>query len=171
MVGIYLFPVEEKDHQVSDTTFPKGTKMRRITGILSVGATLALIFSVAAGTATAATASGGTTAARVAATTVSSAASYSHWVSTTGAKVGWNPTGEHLGICDTAADGHHPVAFYYLSTRPGYEYRADASVGNGGCADLNFDLPESATIRYAACNAEGETLLNCSGFITESARG
>jgi hypothetical protein len=145
--------------------------MHKITGILGVGATLALTLGVAAGTATAAPAPGAATVVRVAATTVSPAVTYAHWVSTTGAKVGWNPTGEHLGICDTKADGHHPVAFYYLSTDPGYEFRADANVGNGGCADLNFDLPESASIEYAACNAEGDTLLNCSGFVTESANG
>lgn len=145
--------------------------MHKFTKALCAGAALALAFNMTTGTASAATAPGAATTLRVATTTFSSAADYSHWVYTTGAKVGWNPTGEHLGICDTKADGHHPVAFYYLSTSPGYEYRADANVGNGGCADLNFDLPESATIEYAACNAEGDTLLNCSGFVTESARG
>jgi hypothetical protein len=80
-----------------------------------------------------------------------------------GAMVCWNPTGEHLYICDTASDGHHPAARYYRSDSAGLKSKhADVSYGN--CLDHNLSLPESGWVDYQACNYEGSSLLSCSGF-------
>ncbi|MCX2729772.1 hypothetical protein OOZ19_05940 [Saccharopolyspora sp. NFXS83] len=84
-------------------------------------------------------------------------------VASGGALVCFNPTGEHLYICDRAADGHHPVARYYRSDKSGLKTK-HANVGNGKCLDWNLSIPESGWVDYRACNYEGSTALSCSSF-------
>ncbi|TDC95548.1 hypothetical protein E1161_04800 [Saccharopolyspora aridisoli] len=88
-----------------------------------------------------------------------------------GAMVCFNPTGEHLYICDNASDGHHPVARYYRSDSSGLKTK-HADVGYGTCLDHNLSIPESGWINYQACNYEGSTQLSCGYFSGRiSARG
>ena len=81
----------------------------------------------------------------------------------------FNPTGEHLFVCDTAADGHHPEVDYSINggTWTGAAY----DLGAGNCEDVNLDIAESGSISYLACTVEGTTALSCSGYITRSANG
>lgn len=80
-----------------------------------------------------------------------------------GALVCFNPYGEHLYICDNAADGHHPVGRYYRSDKSGLKTK-HATPQNGACYDHNLAIPESGWINYQACNYEKSTLLSCSSF-------
>lgn len=80
-----------------------------------------------------------------------------------GALVCFNPYGEHLYICDTASDGHHPVARYYRSDKSGQKVK-HASVGAGYCYDHNLSIPESGWVNYQACNYEKDTVLSCSSY-------
>ncbi|QUH00609.1 hypothetical protein HUO13_07060 [Saccharopolyspora erythraea] len=80
-----------------------------------------------------------------------------------GAMVCFNPTGEHLYICDNAKDGHHPVARYYRSDSSGLKTK-HADVGYGTCLDHNLSIPDSGWINYRACNYEGSTQLSCGSF-------
>ncbi|CAM04652.1 hypothetical protein A8924_5797 [Saccharopolyspora erythraea NRRL 2338] len=80
-----------------------------------------------------------------------------------GAMVCFNPTGEHLYICDNASDGHHPVARYYRSDSSGLKTK-HADVGFGTCLDHNLSIPDSGWINYQACNYEGSTQLSCGSF-------
>ncbi|MDI5968117.1 hypothetical protein POF50_001930 [Streptomyces sp. SL13] len=86
-----------------------------------------------------------------------------------GALACFNPTGEHLYVCDNAADGHHPGVNYFITG--GSWKNAQYDLGNGACHDLNLDIAESDDITYQACNYEGSTALSCSVYETVSARG
>lgn len=79
------------------------------------------------------------------------------------ALVCFNPYGEHLYICDVAADGHHPVGRYYRSDSSGLKTK-HAAPESGGCYDHNLAIPESGWINYQACNYEKETQLSCGSF-------
>ncbi|WP_053720690.1 hypothetical protein [Saccharothrix sp. NRRL B-16348] len=74
-----------------------------------------------------------------------------------GAMVCFNPTGEHLYVCDVEADGHHPAARYQGShdTEWAYKHHTGPGSGVGTCLDVDFDMPENTSIRYAALNFEG----------------
>jgi hypothetical protein len=86
-----------------------------------------------------------------------------------GAYVCFNPTGEHLWICDNAADGHHPGAHYGVDS--GANHQVDYDLGFGNCQDVNLDLAETSTIHYKACNYEGSVELDCSSWVYYSAMG
>jgi hypothetical protein len=87
-----------------------------------------------------------------------------------GATACFNPTGEHLVVCDTAADGHHPGAWYLLTA--GVEWHnVQYNLGAGECHDLNLDMAESAYIQYQACNYEGSNELSCSSYALAPAKG
>jgi hypothetical protein len=79
-----------------------------------------------------------------------------------GAMVCFNPTGEHMYVCDVEADGHHPAARYQGSNDPGFSYKHHSGPGSGvgTCLDVDFDMPEDTFIRYAAYNYEGDTLVS-----------
>jgi hypothetical protein len=86
-----------------------------------------------------------------------------------GALACFNPAGEHLYVCDTAGDGHHPGAWYF--TTGGSWHNPQYSLGEGYCHDINLDMAESSYITYQACNYEGTTELSCSVYKTMSADG
>jgi hypothetical protein len=89
--------------------------------------------------------------------------------STSGATSCFQPYGEHLYTCDTAADGHHPGTWYRING--GSWHNVQYSLGNGYCADLNLSIGESGYIDVQACNYEGSTELNCSSIRRVSANG
>jgi uncharacterized membrane protein len=86
-----------------------------------------------------------------------------------GALACFNPTGEHLYICDSDSDGHHPGAWYF--TTGGSWHNPQYSLGLGYCHDVNLDMAESSYITYQACNYEGTAELSCSVYKTMSADG
>lgn len=86
-----------------------------------------------------------------------------------GATACFKEDGEHLGICDTKADGHHPVVFYSIPSMPPGSFRRDWHGMNGTCLDINLDLPEGTEISYFACNYEGDLQLDCSTYLIEHA--
>lgn len=90
-------------------------------------------------------------------------------IATTGAWSCFQPYGEHLYLCDTAADGHHPGSWYRVNG--GSWHNVQYNVGNGNCGDLNLAIGESGYIDIQACNYEGSTELNCSGIRRVSANG
>jgi hypothetical protein len=74
--------------------------------------------------------------------------------------------------CDTAADGHHPVAHYYRSTSPNTLRTISDSPGAGNCVDHNLaDIPESGWIYVQSCDYEGDTPLSCSRYVYVYANG
>lgn len=83
-----------------------------------------------------------------------------------------NPTGEHLLNCDLAADGHHPVVYYFRSTSPNtLRHFSDAPTA-GYCVDHNLaNIPESGWVDIQSCNYEKSTELSCSSFMRVSANG
>lgn len=87
-----------------------------------------------------------------------------------GAMVCFNPTGEHLFICDTDNDGHHPGAWYVIGAGIDW-HNPQYSLGAGSCHDLDLDMPEGYTITYKACNYEGTRELSCSAYTVASAEG
>ena len=134
--------------------------------LMVLAAVAGLVFAVGVGTAGAApAASAAVTVQVVSEGGVSAAAECFYPVQSPdgGALVCWNPTGEHLYICDTKSDGHHPASFYFRSDSGGVkEKHADVSAGN--CLDHNLSLPESGWVNYQACNFEGSRELSCSAF-------
>jgi hypothetical protein len=86
-----------------------------------------------------------------------------------GAEACFNPTGEHLQVCDTASDGHHPGVTY--SINGGAAHNAQFNLGNGHCHDINLDIAETGNITFLAINYEGSTVQSVSPVITVSARG
>jgi hypothetical protein len=86
-----------------------------------------------------------------------------------GSAVCFNPTGEHLWVCDNASDGHHPGAWYRVNSDANHQ--VDYDLGFGNCHDVNLDTVESATVHYQACNYEGSVELNCSAWVSYSAEG
>jgi hypothetical protein len=91
------------------------------------------------------------------------------WSPDGGAMVCFNPTGEHLYICDERSDGHHPGAWYSINA--GAFHNPQYSLGIGNCHDLNLDMAESSWIGYQACNYEGSAEISCSGYKNYSANG
>src|SRR4051812_45101758 len=142
-------------------------RVRRIVGAVALTAATAISFVLPASAASA-----GTADAAVAGTAVSAAGSCGHAVFSPdgGAMACFNPTGEHLFVCDTDDDGHHPGAWYVIGAginwhNPQYNLRA------GSCHDINLDMAESDTITYQACNYEGTQQLSCSSYALASAKG
>lgn len=86
---------------------------------------------------------------------------------TTGAEACFNPYGETLTVCDTAADGHHAGVYYYRSTSPNTLRRIDdADLGGGNCRTHQLaDIPESGWLEFYSYRAEGSTILNYGPFI------
>ncbi|MER8230877.1 hypothetical protein ACIRQY_00475 [Streptomyces sp. NPDC101490] len=145
------------------TTTP--TRLSRVLGTLALGVGLGAAFVTPVSAAPAQTSEG------VTVTTVDKVAvdypCYS--VSTAGAMSCFQPYGEHLYTCDTAADGHHPGTAYRIN---GGTWRVvEYDLGNGNCADLNLSIGESGYIDIQACNFEGNTVLNCSSVRRVSANG
>lgn len=87
-----------------------------------------------------------------------------------GAMACFNPTGEHLFVCDTDNDGHHPGAWYVIGAGIDW-HNPQYNLGAGNCHDINLDMPESYTITYKACNYEGTRELSCSDYTLASANG
>lgn len=95
--------------------------------------------------------------------TPASAATSCHSTSSDGgATICFDPAGEHLYVCDTAADGHHPAVWYQGSDdyNLGQHGTADYYGGYGSCGDLNLSMPEDTSIRFYAINREGSTNLS-----------
>jgi hypothetical protein len=77
--------------------------------------------------------------------------------------------GEHLKICDNAADGRSAVVQWYVNGR---FHTALNSSGHGTCRDINLDLAEGTTIKYWAClqdRSAGGSIADCSGLRTDKA--
>ncbi|WP_157437538.1 hypothetical protein [Actinoplanes subtropicus] len=87
-----------------------------------------------------------------------------------GATVCFNPTGEHLLVCDTNDDGHHPGAWYVIGNGINW-HNPQYNLGAGNCHDINLDLAETDTITYQACNYEGTKELSCSSYAVVGAAG
>ncbi|MEU7527600.1 hypothetical protein AB0A74_17830 [Saccharothrix sp. NPDC042600] len=83
------------------------------------------------------------------------------WSPDGGAMTCFNPTGEHMYVCDIKADGHHAAAWFKgtYDTYGGYRHNYE---GNGTCLDVDFDMPENTAIKYDSRNMEGDTLLSVS---------
>ncbi|OLF12827.1 hypothetical protein BLA60_06035 [Actinophytocola xinjiangensis] len=62
----------------------------------------------------------------------------------------FNPTGEHMFVCDTKADGARASAWYRGSDDE-YFTRIDNTHGVYTCLDVNFDMPEDTYIEYQSC--------------------
>lgn len=82
-----------------------------------------------------------------------------------GAKVCFTSEDEIFHVCDTGADGHHPVGHLWWS---GGQREVHAYGGYGTCERRDYSIPEGTTVYFKACNYEGDVILNCSG--TRSAR-
>ncbi|MFI5891609.1 hypothetical protein ACIA5D_16010 [Actinoplanes sp. NPDC051513] len=140
-------------------------RIRRIVGAVALTVATAISFVLPATTASA--------AAGTATLTVEAAAgSCGHAVFSPdgGAMACFNPTGEHLFVCDTDADGHHPGAWYLLTAGINW-HNVQYDLGAGDCHDLNLDMAESAYIQYQACNYEGSAELSCSSYALAPAKG
>ena len=144
---------------------------RRILGAVVLTIATAISFVLSASVASAAT-STADSAAVVAVADVTAAGSCGHAVFSPdgGAMACFNPTGEHLFICDTDADGHHPGAWYLLTAGVTW-HNVQYNLGAGECHDLNLDMAESAYIQYQACNYEGSSELSCSSYALAPAEG
>ena len=86
-----------------------------------------------------------------------------------GALVCFVPYGEHLWICDTAADGRRPGATYRINggawTTRHYDLR------HGNCHDLDLDIAESGYIEFIPRNYAGSTLVSSGSTYRVSAQG
>jgi hypothetical protein len=76
-----------------------------------------------------------------------------------GACVWFDPVGEHIYVCDTREDGHHPEADYAAEEG---DYAEDVAYygGFGGCRDVDLSLGEGTWIEYRARNVEGTNTLS-----------
>ena len=79
------------------------------------------------------------------------------------------PYGEHLWVCDAAADGHHPGVWYRINS--GSWVNAQYDLGAGNCHDINLSIAESGYITFYAVNYEGPTALSYSDTFLVSASG
>jgi len=142
-------------------------RVRRIVGAAALTAATAISFVLPASAASAGTANAAVTVAAV-----SAAGSCGHAVFSPdgGAMACFNPTGEHLFVCDTDDDGHHPGAWYVIGNGINW-HNPQYSLGAGSCHDINLDMAESDTITYQACNYEGTQELSCSSYALASAKG
>jgi uncharacterized membrane protein len=142
------------------------TRLFRALGTLALGVGVSAAFVTPASAALASSPSPGVTVTSV----QKVAADYPcYGVATSGATSCFQPYGEHLYTCDTAADGHHPGTTYRVNGGSWHTVQYD--LGNGYCADLNLSIGESGYIDIQACNYEGSTVLNCSGVRRVSANG
>lgn len=89
----------------------------------------------------------------------------------TGADLAFIPTGEHLYLSDTAADGHHVEGYYLASNGNGVTYHFDNYGGNGSSYYRDLSIPESGWIRISVCTMEGSNYVACSGYKQFSANG
>lgn len=80
-----------------------------------------------------------------------------------GAKVCFVPDGDHLFVCDTKADGHHPVARFTRSDSSGLK-EEHSTLASPECTDVSLNIPEEGWVNYQACNYEGTTQLSCGNF-------
>jgi len=135
-------------------------RVRRIVGAAALSAATVVSFVLPASAANAATVE------------VTAAGSCGHAVFSPdgGAMACFNPTGEHLFVCDTDDDGHHPGAWYVIGNGIGW-HNPQYNLGAGNCHDINLDLAETDTITYQACNYEGTRELSCSSYALVSAKG
>src|SRR3954464_3132116 len=133
-------------------------RVRRIVGAAALTAATAISFVLPASAASAGTANAAVTVAAV-----SAAGSCGHAVFSPdgGAMACFNPTGEHLFVCDTDDDGHHPGAWYVIGAGINW-HTPQYSRGPAPCHDINLDMAETDTITYQACNYEGTRQLSCS---------
>lgn len=146
----------------AQTTVP--ARLSRIIGALALG------IGVSAAFVTPASAAPSQTSGVTVTSLQGAAADYPcYGIATTGAWSCFQPYGEHLYTCDTAADGHHPGSWYRVNG--GSWHNVQYNVGNGNCGDLNLAIGESGYIDIQACNYEGSTELNCSGIRRVSANG
>jgi hypothetical protein len=145
-------------------------RVRRIVGAVALTTATAISFVLPASVASADTSTADAADATV--TDVSAAGSCGHAVFSPdgGAMACFNPTGEHLFVCDTDDDGHHPGAWYLLEAGINW-HNVQYNLGAGNCHDVNLDMAESAYIQYQACNYEGSTELSCSPYAIASAQG
>ncbi|OZV76640.1 hypothetical protein CA850_26575 [Micromonospora echinospora] len=79
------------------------------------------------------------------------------------------PYGEHLWVCDTRADGHHPGVAYRVNGGS-WVYR-DYDLGNGNCRDIDLDIAESGYIELVPRNYEGSTMVSDGPTFRVSAQG
>jgi hypothetical protein len=86
-----------------------------------------------------------------------------------GAMACFEPYGEHLFVCDTSSDGHHPGVDYWINDGEGHF--ADYDLGAGYCHDINLSIAESGHIDFYAVNVEGSTWLSWSDILEVSADG
>lgn len=82
----------------------------------------------------------------------------------------FTPYGEHLIICDKNPDGKGVRVEYRRSDVPNQNNIQDNRGGNGTCRDVNFDMPEGATITYRVCLINSSNVTsNCSARVTDTA--
>ena len=144
-------------------------RVRRIMGAVALTAATAISFVLPASAASAASADS-TSAATVSATAAAGSCGHAVFSPDGGAMACFNPTGEHLFVCDTDDDGHHPGAWYVIGNGIDW-HNPQYNLGAGNCHDINLDLPETSTITYQACNYEGTRQLSCSSYALVSAKG
>ena len=142
-------------------------RVRRIVGAAALTAATAISFVLPASAASAGTASAAVT---VAAATAAGSCGHAVFSPDGGAMACFNPTGEHLLVCDTDDDGHHPGAWYVIGNGIDW-HNPQYNLGAGNCHDINLDLAETDTITYQACNYEGTRELSCSSYALVSAKG
>lgn len=94
---------------------------------------------------------------------------YGGFTADDGALACFVPYGEHLWVCDTAPDGHHPGVWY--SINGGTWVNKQYDLRNGNCHDINLDIAESGYITFYAVNYEGPTALSYSEIFTVDAQG
>jgi hypothetical protein len=139
-------------------------RVRRTVGAIALTIATAISFVLPASVASAATPT------TVAAVTAAGSCGHAVFSPDGGAMACFNPTGEHLFVCDTDADGHHPGAWYLLTAGVNW-HNVQYNLGAGDCHDLNLDMAESAYIQYQACNYEGSNELSCSSYALAPAQG
>ncbi|WP_328448441.1 hypothetical protein OG780_14995 [Streptomyces sp. NBC_00386] len=81
-----------------------------------------------------------------------------------GAQVCFQAYGEHILLCDSKADGHHPAVIYDLDFTTSDTRVDDATLSYGICRDIDEDLPENHQIYFKALNVEGSTTVSYSGW-------
>jgi hypothetical protein len=145
-------------------------RVRRIVGAVALTIATATSFVLPASAASADASTADATRASVAGVSAAGACGHAVFSPDGGAMACFNPTGEHLLVCDTDADGHHPGAWYLLTAGVNW-HNVQYNLGAGDCHDLDLDMAESAYIQYQACNYEGSTELSCSPYALAPAQG
>ncbi|GAA2136856.1 hypothetical protein [Glycomyces algeriensis] len=81
-------------------------------------------------------------------------------VASTGAKVCFNPDGEHLYVYDTAADGMAATAFYTFNDWDDDDWvRAENNGGAGSVLDWDLSLAENVLICFVATATERDVII------------